>query len=226
MKATVKNILPIEALNIPEHTARQEDSSSGFRRLPITPFTDSFQGPLFVFIEPRSSGVPMMVARGTWCKGVVFNPLRPSSTSRSSTAGTSLGQEPAYSFQKLAPDLRGQLFNQFHPLSGRYRHHIGYWRYGTADDDSGGRGQLKSRPLPPADRGLGFRDDSIPIGRSHSEGMPIIFTMGRFRSNRENFGSKDARAVRIEASRATVARQICAKVVVISSRYTSETRLS
>lgn len=67
-----------------------------------------------------------------------------SSSPRFSTGRTSLGPEPAYSFQKLAPDLRGQLFNQFHPLSGRYRHHIGYSRYGTADDDSGGRGQLKS----------------------------------------------------------------------------------
>lgn len=53
-----------EALNVPEHTARQEDSSSPFRRLPITPFTDPFQGALFVFIEPRSSGVPVMIARG------------------------------------------------------------------------------------------------------------------------------------------------------------------
>lgn len=32
--------------------------------------------------------------------------------------GLVVGAAPAYSFQKLDPNLRGQLFNQFHPLSG------------------------------------------------------------------------------------------------------------
>lgn len=80
------------------------------------------------------------------------------------TAGTSLGQEPAYSFQKLTSDLRGQLFNQFHPLSGRYRHHIDHSRYGTADDDSGGRRQLKSLlppPPPPPPRRLVLLETTI-----------------------------------------------------------------
>lgn len=103
----------------------------------------------FVFIEPRGSRVPTRW-KYSGCKGAVFDPSSTTTTtttcssSRFSTGRTSLGPEPAYSFQKLAPDLRGQLFNQFHPLSGRYRHHIGHSRYGTADDDSGGRGQLKS----------------------------------------------------------------------------------
>lgn len=106
------------------------------------------------FLLSLSSHAVAVFPRGGSTRGAKERFSTPSSTttttsttcssSRFSTGRTSLGPEPAYSFQKLAPDLRGQLFNQFHPLSGRYRHHIGHSRYGTADDDSGGRGQLKS----------------------------------------------------------------------------------
>lgn len=142
----------------------------------LPPFTRRFSLCLdratLVAVFPWWSRAGLLAAAKEWFStpsGRLPPPDRP-------TARTSLGQEPAYSFQKLAPDLRGQLFNQFHPLSGRYRHHIGHSRYGTADDDSGGRRQLKSLSPPPppspGSRRLASRDDdSIPIGRSHCDGM-------------------------------------------------------
>lgn len=59
---------------------------------------------------------PWPLCHGTLSAGW-FNSPTHTHTHNSKLERTKLGSLPAYSFQKLAPNLRGQLFNQFHSHS-------------------------------------------------------------------------------------------------------------